>query len=183
MTDKRKAHSDKAETQPRQSAALRHTSIARPKRRARVGLAVLAFACIYTIICGRLVYLASTSDAQGERRGGGDIIATARPDIQDRNGEVLATDVRMPSLFGEPRRIIDVDEAVELLTATVPDLNANELRERLSSKRGFVWLKREITKEAAAADPPAWHSRYWLSCREQACLSERSCGVAPSSAM
>lgn len=117
------------------------------KGRARVGLAVLAFACIYTIICGRLVYLASTSDAQGGRRGGGDIIATARPDIQDRNGEVLATDVRMPSLFGEPRRIIDVDEAVELLTATVPDLNANEVRERLSSKRGFVWLKREITKE------------------------------------
>src|SRR6185312_210009 len=25
--------------------------------------------------------------------------------------------------------------------------NANELRDRLSSKRGFVWLKREITKE------------------------------------
>ncbi len=53
----------------------------------------------------------------------------------------------MPSLFGEPRRIIDVDEAVEFLTATVPELNASELRERLSSKRGFVWLKREITKE------------------------------------
>ena len=35
----------------------------------------------------------------------------------DRNGEILATDVRTPSLFGEPHRIIDVDEAVELLTA------------------------------------------------------------------
>ena len=41
--------------------------------------------------------------------------------------------------------IIDVDEAVELLTATLPDLDAKELRERLSSKRGFVWLKRDIT--------------------------------------
>jgi len=117
------------------------------KGRARVGLAILAFACIYTIICVRLAYLASTSEGQSGRRGGGDIIATARPDIIDRNGDALATDVRMPSLFGEPRRIIDVDEAVELLTATVPDLNANEVRDRLSSKRGFVWLKREITKE------------------------------------
>lgn len=117
------------------------------KGRARVGLAILAFVCIYIVICGRLVYLASTSDGQSARRGGGDIIATARPDITDRNGEVLATDVRMPSLFGEPRRLIDVDEAVELLTATVPDLNASEVRDRLSSKRGFVWLKREITKE------------------------------------
>jgi len=48
-------------------------------------------------------------------------------------------------LFAEPRKIIDVDEAVELLTAVLPDLDVNEVRERLSSKRGFVWLKREIT--------------------------------------
>ena len=49
-----------------------------------------------------------------------DAVATARPDILDRNGEILATDVRTPSLFGEPHRIIDVDEAAELLTAVMP---------------------------------------------------------------
>ena len=69
---------------------------------------------------------------------GRDAVATARPDILDRNGEILATDVRMPSLFAEPRRIIDVDEAVELLTATLPDLDARELRERLSSKQAAL---------------------------------------------
>jgi cell division protein FtsI (penicillin-binding protein 3) len=53
--------------------------------------------------------------------------------------------VKTPSLFAEPRKLIDVDEAVELLTAVLPDLDATEVRERLSSKRGFVWLKREIT--------------------------------------
>ena len=74
-----------------------------------------------------------------------DAVATARPDILDRNGEILATDIKSPSLYAEPRKIIDVEEAVELLTATLPDLDAKELRERLSSKRGFVWLKREIS--------------------------------------
>jgi cell division protein FtsI (penicillin-binding protein 3) len=74
-----------------------------------------------------------------------DAIATARPDILDRNGMVLATDVREPSLFAEPRKIIDVDEATELLTAVLPDLDATEVRDRLSSRRGFVWLKRDIT--------------------------------------
>ncbi len=74
-----------------------------------------------------------------------DAIATARPDILDRNGEILATDVRTPSLFSEPQRIIDVDEASELLTAVMPDIDAADLRERLASKRRFVWLKREIT--------------------------------------
>ncbi len=58
-----------------------------------------------------------------------DAIATARPDIVDRNGEVLATDVKAPSLFGEPRRIIDKDEAIELLTATLPDLDTGEVRD------------------------------------------------------
>ena len=50
-----------------------------------------------------------------------------------------------PSLFAEPRRIIDADEASELLTAVMPDLDGTDLRERLASKRGFVWLKREIS--------------------------------------
>ncbi|HVX99566.1 MAG TPA: penicillin-binding protein 2 [Pseudorhodoplanes sp.] len=116
------------------------------KARARIGLVIAAFALIYAVIGGRLVLLAMTSDAQIARRiATADNVATARPDILDRRGEILATDVRTPSLFAEPRRIIDVDEAVELLTATLPDLDAAELRERLSSKKGFVWLKREIT--------------------------------------
>src|SRR5262249_17856493 len=46
-----------------------------------------------------------------------------------------------------PHRIIDVDEASELLTAVMPDIDAAELRGRLASKRRFVWLKREITPE------------------------------------
>ncbi|MGE3147012.1 MAG: peptidoglycan D,D-transpeptidase FtsI family protein [Pseudorhodoplanes sp.] len=122
------------------------------KSRARVGLAIAAFAIVYAVIGGRLVLYGLAHDKHAERRiAGRDAVATARPDILDRNGEILATDVRMPSLFGEPRRIIDVDEAVELLTATVPDLDAAEVRERLSSRKGFVWLKREITPQQQKA--------------------------------
>ncbi len=116
------------------------------KARARLGLAIVAFAAIYCVIALRLVMFATGDDGHGARRGvTQDAVATARPDILDRNGQMLATDVKTPSLFAEPRKIIDVDEAVELLTAVLPDLDASELRERLSSKKGFVWLKREIT--------------------------------------
>jgi cell division protein FtsI (penicillin-binding protein 3) len=118
------------------------------KARARIGLAIIAFAAVYSIIAARLVMFALASNSHAAHRVvSSDAIATARPDILDRNGAVLATDVRVPSLYAEPRRLIDVDEAVELLTADLPDLDANELRERLSSKRGFVWLKRDITPE------------------------------------
>src|SRR6516162_5841427 len=116
------------------------------KARARVGLAIIAFAAVYAVIGGRLVMFAIGADSHSARRAAAqDAIATARPDIVDRNGEILATDVKAPSLFGEPRRIIDKDEAIELLTATLPDLDTGEARQRLSSRKGFVWLKREIT--------------------------------------
>ena len=116
------------------------------KAKARIGLAILIFALGYAVIAARLAMFAAAPDAHAGRRAiAHDAVATARPDILDRNGEILATDVRTPSLFGEPHRIIDVDEAAELLTAVVPELDAPELRERLASKRRFVWLKREIT--------------------------------------
>jgi cell division protein FtsI (penicillin-binding protein 3) len=116
------------------------------KTKARLGLAILAFAGIYGVIAVRLVMFATVSDGHGARRSvGQDAIATARPDILDRNGMVLATDVKAPSLFAEPRKLIDVDEAEEMLTAVLPDLDTKETRDRLASKRGFVWLKREIS--------------------------------------
>jgi cell division protein FtsI (penicillin-binding protein 3) len=116
------------------------------KAKARLGLAIVAFAAIYGVIALRLVMFAEQSDGHGARRSvSQDALATARPDILDRNGQILATDVKAPSLFAEPRKLIDVDEAEELLTAVLPDLDGNEVRERLSSKRGFVWLKREIS--------------------------------------
>ena len=117
------------------------------KARGRIGLTMIAFTAVYAIIAGRLIVYAVTPDSHTARRSNAsDAVATARPDILDRRGEVLATDVRMPSLFGEPKRLIDVDEAVELLTAVMPDLDTKEVRERLGNrKRGFAWLRREIT--------------------------------------
>jgi cell division protein FtsI (penicillin-binding protein 3) len=118
------------------------------KARARIGLAIIAFTAVYSIIAARLVMFALASNSHGTHRVvSSDAIATARPDILDRNGIVLATDVRVPSLYAEPRRLIDIDDAVERLTAGLPDLDGAELRERVSSKRGFVWLRRDITPE------------------------------------
>nr|WP_281432928.1 penicillin-binding protein 2 [Aestuariivirga litoralis] len=71
-----------------------------------------------------------------------------RPDIVDRNGNVMATDISVSSLFADPRKIIDVDEAVELLTAQIPELDSKGLRDKLTQPgRAFVWLKRQVGPE------------------------------------
>jgi cell division protein FtsI (penicillin-binding protein 3) len=116
------------------------------KAKARLGLAILAFSLVYLIIAARLLLYGIAPESHVARRAvNSDAVATARPDILDRNGNVLATDVLTPSLFAEPRRIIDADEAGELLVAVMPDLANTDYRERLASKRGFVWLKRDIS--------------------------------------
>jgi cell division protein FtsI (penicillin-binding protein 3) len=74
--------------------------------------------------------------------------AIPRPDIVDRNGVVMATDIAVASLYADPRKIIDIDETVELLTATLPDLESKSLREKLTQPgRAFVWLKRQASPE------------------------------------
>ena len=70
-----------------------------------------------------------------------------RPDIVDRNGVLLATDVAVASIFADPSKIIDIDEAVEALTATMPDHNAKDLRRKLSSTKHFAWIKRQVSPE------------------------------------
>jgi cell division protein FtsI (penicillin-binding protein 3) len=111
----------------------------------RMRLAAFGFLALYGVICGKLVYLAFKPEPATTRRAAAEAVAASRPDIVDRNGEVLASDVKVMSVFAEPRRLIDKDEATELLTAVLPDVDSKELRERLGSKKGFVWVKREVS--------------------------------------
>ena len=89
-----------------------------PERRgrSRVMLAMLGFFVLYGVLAGRLVLLGIGAHGDEEDRGSFIRSASqARPDIIDRNGETLATDIRTAALFAEPRYVIDPDEATELL--------------------------------------------------------------------
>ncbi|MEM7069271.1 MAG: penicillin-binding protein 2 [Pseudomonadota bacterium] len=113
---------------------------------ARVGLTMLLVVLAYSLIIGRLALLGLTEPEKTIATQAKDIAITAtRPDIRDRNGEMLATDIVTSSLFAEPRRIVDADEAVEKLAGVLPDLDVKSVYKRLTSNAGFVWLKRELT--------------------------------------
>lgn len=119
--------------------------------RSRVGLLILGFAGVYIVIALRLVHLGVEPESAVQRRGGAaETVAASRPDILDRRGRLLAADIKTPSLYADPRRIIDVDEASELVTGVIPDLDPAEVRERLRAKRSFVWLRREVTPRQQA---------------------------------
>ena len=112
----------------------------------RTRLVAVAFTLLFGVIVSRLVMFGlKPPDGDKVRIAGSDQVAAARPDILDRNGEVLATDIKVMSIFAEPKRLIDKDEATELLTAALPDVNASELRRKLASNKGFVWVKRAVS--------------------------------------
>ncbi|MFO1033910.1 MAG: hypothetical protein U1E15_07520 [Hyphomicrobiales bacterium] len=115
----------------------------------RIRLLGLCFAGAFALIAGQLVRIDATKppkDTTAELAGKQERIP--RPDIVDRNGEVLATDIAVASLYADPRKIPDVDEAVELLTATLSDVDAKALRERLNKpKSAFAWIKRQVSPE------------------------------------
>lgn len=74
-----------------------------------------------------------------------DKLLASRPDILDRHGQLLATDVRTVSMFAEPNKIVDVDDAVEKLATIFPDLDRKATYAKLSVKSSrFAWLRRQI---------------------------------------
>ena len=44
----------------------------------------------------------------------------SRPDIVDRNGRLLATDIAVNSLYADPQLILDLDEAIEKARCHAP---------------------------------------------------------------
>lgn len=114
--------------------------------RLRIWIAIGLFILVYGLIVGRLVMLGFEETVPSSYVESAETaISAARPDLVDRNGEILATDIRTASLYAEPRRIIDVDEAALAINSVLPDLSVGWLRQRLDGDGGFVWLKREIT--------------------------------------
>lgn len=115
--------------------------------RRRIAIACLLLVACFLLVGGRLVQLALVrTETTIEGRTISEIEAS-RPAITDRNGLEMAMDIRVPSLYAEPRRIADVEGTVAGLRSVLPDLDEAWLRQRLSGDRGFVWIKRELTPE------------------------------------
>jgi len=115
--------------------------------KSRIRLTIAIAMVLFAIVAIRLVMLATVQVDDVTLGQARPALTATRPALLDRNGSPLAIDIQVPSLFAEPRRIIDVDEAVEALSVEFPTMDRKWLRERLDGDEGFVWLKRELTPQ------------------------------------
>jgi cell division protein FtsI (penicillin-binding protein 3) len=113
--------------------------------KSRVAIVIASFTAVYCIIGGRLVQYGLAQPEAVSSIGRADNLMASRPDILDRNGEILATDIRTVSLYAEPHKIVDADEAVEQLSTVLPSLNVTDIYNKLKSPSRFQWLRRQLT--------------------------------------
>jgi len=117
----------------------------------RTLIAMIVVALAFMAVGAQLVRLALPSQSEitsslSETVNG----SYARPDIVDRNGRLLASDVEAYSLFADPARVLDRDEVVEKLASVFPDLDGNAVRKDLSDRsRRFVWIRRGLSPRKA----------------------------------
>ena len=96
----------------------KRSTIQRKKIRLRVLVALVFVVSCFGLLIDRL-WVLQVERYQGlaERADRNRIalvpIAPRRGDIVDRNGAILATDIRTVSLFAEPHKIVDADEVVD----------------------------------------------------------------------
>lgn len=69
---------------------------------------------------------------------------TARADILDRNGEILATHIVTGSVYANAKVINDPEGTARKLSKLIPELNYDTLLRKLKSDKGFIWLVRHI---------------------------------------
>jgi len=124
--------------------------------RTRLIIAGALMGLAFVVISGRLIEISGfkAGDARLAHVSAPVRVETSRADIVDRNGVLLATTLKAPSLYADPRTMadahVDMRGAARKLVQVLPDLNESEVYAKLTSDKSFVWLKRQLTPRQMA---------------------------------
>ncbi len=72
-------------------------------------------------------------------------IAVRRGDVYDRNGFLIATTIKAPSLYVDPSMVLDAKDLSKKLEAILPDICPKKAMKAMGAKNRFGWLAHEIT--------------------------------------
>jgi cell division protein FtsI (penicillin-binding protein 3) len=117
--------------------------------RTRLFFTGVVFACVFAVVALRVVEVVlfenGTAQSHMPRFRIPAPPTPGRADIVDRNGRLLATTLDSPSVYANPKQILDATDATRKLVKAFPDLDAAELYAKLTSGKSFVYVKRHLT--------------------------------------
>ena len=117
------------------------------RTRLLIGGALMAAA--FFVVGVRLFDLVVFNANEDLRRAAAREIATpasmSRADIVDRNGILLATNLKTASLYANPTKISHPARAAAQIAAILPDVSEEVLAAKLAADKSFVWVRRNLT--------------------------------------
>jgi cell division protein FtsI (penicillin-binding protein 3) len=120
---------------------------------ARIGLVCLLLVLIFTAFAWRLVHLQVLRHEEFvrlalQKHSVRKTIPATRGRILDRNGEELAVNIPVRTVIADCTHVQDA-AALAALAAPYLDMPAGELTEKLSTKRPYVVIRKEVSEEKA----------------------------------
>ncbi|MGH1403674.1 MAG: peptidoglycan D,D-transpeptidase FtsI family protein [Alphaproteobacteria bacterium] len=117
----------------------------------RLSMLAVTFVIGYLLIAVRLLDLSVVQGLAVERlvekNNVVEQIAKRRGDVYDRNGFLLATTLKVPSLFVDPSFVLNADDLAESVLTVIPELEQDEVARVMAADNRFGWIKHGITPE------------------------------------
>ncbi|HYT53993.1 MAG TPA: penicillin-binding transpeptidase domain-containing protein [Verrucomicrobiae bacterium] len=124
-----------------------------PRNHSRLGVAKILFLAMFLVIAGRAFQLQVLQGEKlmqlGERQHLKEwIVLPKRGALLDRAGEPLALSMESQSVYARPHRVQDPEQLSQGL-ARILNLRAADVKQKLTSDKPFVWIKRQVSSPEA----------------------------------
>ena len=114
------------------------------RAKTRILMCAVVFVFIFASLGARLAYISFGDIRPAARLASVQLADVPRPEIIDRNGALLATDLPMIALEVAGRDVWDARETAQKLSETLADVNAAALEEKLREGR-YVEVRADLT--------------------------------------
>ena len=113
----------------------------------RVLLLALVILIIYIVLAIKLITLTFTTNTKPTNFS---YIESNKPQILDRNNNLLAANIPVSNIFAHPKKIEDKQNVARHIANIIPTASYRQILSLLNQNKNFVWLSKKVTPNQEA---------------------------------